>query len=131
MVDPLDNRSVPQLLSDAAHETSELIRSEVQLARTEISEKLSQIGSGVGLLAAGGMVAFAGVLMLLLSAVFGLANVVAPWVSALIIGAIVAIVAAVMVSKGRSNLKPANLAPNRTIHSVEKDAEVARSEFRR
>lgn len=84
-----ESKSVPQLLAEITQETSALIRSEVQLAKSELSDKISQIESGAVMLAGGGIVCFAGLLILLLSAVFGLANVVEPWLSALIIGIIV------------------------------------------
>jgi len=130
MAIPPESRSTGELLADVANEVSALVRSEVRLAKTEISEKIAQIESGAVLLAGGGIIAFAGILILLLAAVFALANVVAPWLSALIIGIVVVIVGAVMVSKGRSNMTASNLAPNRTMHSVERDAELARSEIR-
>lgn len=131
MAAPPENRSTTDLLADIANETSALLRSEVQLAKTEISERISQLESGAVLLAAGGIVAFSGFLILLLAAVFALANVVEPWLSALIIGIIVVAVGAAMLAKGRNNMKSTNLAPNRTIRSVEKDADLARSEMRR
>jgi hypothetical protein len=66
-----------------------------------------------------------------LAAVFGLANWIEPWLSALIIGAIIVIIGIVMLMKGRSNMRASNLAPDRTLDSARKDAELAKSEVSR
>lgn len=131
MASPSDDRSIPQLMSDVATETRDLVRTEVRLARAELSQKVAQIESGVVFLAGGGLVAFAGFLVLLFAAVFGLANWIDPWLSALIIGAIIVVVGVVMLMKGRNNLKASSLTPDRTLDSVRRDAELAKSEASR
>jgi hypothetical protein len=46
-----------------------------------------------------------------------------PWLAALIVGVVVAIIGAIMLQKGRSNLRPTNLAPQRTAASLRRDKE--------
>lgn len=131
MATPHDERSIPELMSDVANQTGDLVRTEVRLARAELSEKVAQIESGVILLAGGGLVAYSGFLILLLAAVFGLANWIDPWLSALIVGAVIVIVGVIMLMKGRNNMRGSNLTPDRTLSSAQKDAELAKSEVRR
>lgn len=126
-----EDKSVPQLLSELARDTAALVRDEVRLARAELSEKVPQAGAGAAYLAAGGGVAFAGLLFLLAAAAIALANVVAPWLSALIVGLVVVVIGAALLAKGRSNIRSTNLVPERTVRSVQRDVELAKSEVQR
>ncbi len=78
-----------------------------------------------------GFAAFAGLLFLLVAATITLANVVAPWLSALIVGLVVTAIGVALLAKGRSSISSTNLVPERTVHSVQKDVELAKSEVRR
>ncbi len=123
-----DDRSIGGLVSDLFQKSALLVRKEIQLGKAEMNEKVAQVGSGVGSLAVGGAIAFAGLLVLLAAAVLGLAAVwqlaqVHAWLAPLIVGGVVAIIGLIMLAKGRQNLKPGNLAPNRTVDSVRRDKE--------
>ena len=126
-----EDRSVPQLLSGLAREIATLVRDEVRLARAELAEKVSQAGAGAAYLAAGGAAAFAGLLFLLAAAAIALANVVAPWLSALLVGVVVTAVGVALLAKGRSNIRSTSIVPERTVRSVQEDVELAKSEVRR
>ena len=63
--DSKDDRSLGELFSELAQDTSTLVRKEVQLAKTEMSQKASRVGKDVGFLAVGGAVAYAGLLAVL------------------------------------------------------------------
>lgn len=127
-------RSLIGLFSDLWRETSTLVREEAQLARAEISEKVTQVESAAVSLAVGGAILFAGVLVLLFAAVAGLAQVLPPdsaaWLSPLIVGMIVVVVGAIMLAKGRANLRASSLKPTRTANSLSRDAELARGHLR-
>lgn len=115
------DRSVAALLSDLASETGMLVRQEIALFKAELSEKLGRLGLGAGALAAGGLVAFSGWLVLLAAAVLGLSNLVAPWLAALIVGVVVLAVGAALLFFGKSRLDSAALVPRRTLNSLRED----------
>lgn len=119
------DRSFTGLFKELANEMTTLVRQEVELARAETSEKVSQATSGATALAVGGAIAFAGFLFLLLSAVYALAQVWQPWVAALVVGGVVAIIGLIAVGKGRSNLKAQNLKLQRTSESLKRDKDMA------
>jgi hypothetical protein len=118
------------LFSDLWRETSTLLRDEAELARTEIAQKVSQVETGFVSLAAGGVIVFAGFLVLLSAAVAGLAHALPPeqadWLSPLIVGAIVLIAGWITLVIGRRKLKAGSLAPERTIRSVRRDTQLAK-----
>ena len=114
-------RPVAALLSDLAGETSMLVRQEIALFKAELSEKLTRMGVGAAALAAGGVIAFSGWLALLAAAILGLSHVLAPWLSALIIGVIVIALAAGLALFGKSRLKADALVPHRTLNSLRED----------
>lgn len=123
-----DSRPLTTLFGELAGETSSLIRKEMELAKAEMSEKVSQVTTGATSIAVGGAVAYAGLLFLLLAATYGLAEFLSPWLSALIVGAVVAVIGLVMLSSGRSKLKAANLEPTRTIETIKDDGRWARAQ---
>ncbi|HSK39649.1 MAG TPA: phage holin family protein [Arenibaculum sp.] len=125
------DRPLSSLLSELATETTTLVRKEVELARAEMSEKVNQAMSGAVALMAGGFVAFAGLIFLLLSATLGLANWMSDWLAALIVGGVVAIIGGIMVMSGKNRLSAQNLQPRRTIETLQEDKQWAQSQMKR
>jgi hypothetical protein len=60
-----DDRSLGELFQELSRETSLLIRQEVALAKTEMTEKAQQLGKDAGFLGAGGAIAYAGFIVIL------------------------------------------------------------------
>ncbi len=114
-------RPVAALLSDLAGETSTLVRQEIGLFKAELSEKLGRTGVGAGALAAGAVIAFSGWLALVAAAILGLSHVLAPWLSAVIIGILVIALGAGLALFGKSRLKADALVPRRTLNSLRED----------
>ena len=80
----------------------------------------------------GGVVLALAALMVLLQAlVIGISEAGVPpgWAS-LIVGVVVAIIAYVLIHKGTSDLKASNLAPDRTMGSLKRDAQVVKEQVR-
>lgn len=117
-----DERSIGELFSELAGETSELIRQEVALAQAEMTQKAAKIGKNIGFLAVGGFIANAALLVIVAALILGLGNFMPFWLSALIVGIIVGIVAAVLISTGLKNLKNIDLKPKETVETLKEDA---------
>ena len=130
MTQPRDERSLGELFSDLSRETTTLVRQEVQLAKAELTQSATEAARGIGMLVAGGAVAYAGLLFLLLAVVFGLIEAgVDAWLAALIVGLVVVAISAVLVLRARESLKPANLAPRRTVETLKEDQEWAKEQI--
>jgi drug/metabolite transporter (DMT)-like permease len=123
MADKLDNRSLGDLLSELSRETGQLVRKEVELATTELTAKARVAGAQVGVAAAGGALAHAGLLVLVAAIVIGLAELgLAPWLSALIVGVVTMVIGYVLVNRGLAGLRGTNIVPTQTIETLKEDA---------
>jgi xanthine/uracil permease len=125
-----DNRSLGELFSELAQETSTLVRQEVNLAKTEMSHKASHAGKHIGVLAAGGAVAYAGLLAILAGVIVLLDNVMPLWASALLVGVVVAIVGYLLVRRALDALKREDFAPRETIETLKEDQQWAKDQTR-
>jgi uncharacterized membrane protein YqjE len=125
------DRPLTGLLTELAQETTTLVRKEVELAKAEVSEKVSQATTGAVSLAAGGMVAFAGLIFLLLALTYFLATMMEPWLAALIVGGAVTLIGVILVSMGKSKLSARNLQPTRTIATLQDDKQWAKEQLGR
>lgn len=127
---PQQDRSLVGLLSDLWRETQTLVHQEAQLAKAELSEKVSQVTTGAGEIAAGGAVLFAGFIVLLLAAVGALQLMIdsehAIWIAPLAVGAVVMIVGYILLSRGRKQLQADSMVPQRTVQSLQRDARLAK-----
>ena len=123
-------RSIGELFGQLTQDMTLLVRQEVQLARTEMSEKLSRLTTNLVSVLAGGLVAYVGGLALvaaLILAIHDLTNISAAW-SALIVGGIFAIVGYVMLQRGLKEMKRVDLAPRRTVETLKDDVQWAKEQ---
>lgn len=135
MSGPNESRPLAELLGALATDISTLFRKEVQLAKTEAFEKLSETVGGIALIAVGGVLAL-GALGIFLSAVVsllaallvnqGLDPTLANAVSAFVVTAIVGISGWMSISRGLDALKANNLNMNRTTASLGRDADIVK-----
>lgn len=119
-----EDQSFKGLFSTLTEETYVLFRQEVQLAKAELRENLSQAVTGLVAVAAGGLIAFAALLVLLQALVVVLANFMAPSLAALVVGSITAVIAFALVQKGASSLKAKNLMPRKTVRTLQESTEM-------
>lgn len=120
-----DERSLPQLFSDATRESSDLVRKEIELAKLEISENIAALKSGAVKMALAVPLLFGGFLILLVGAVFALDTVLhRPWLSALIVGTAVALVGLAALLLGRSDIGKEEIVPQRSMASLREDKEM-------
>jgi hypothetical protein len=125
-----EDRSIGELFGQLSQDMTLLFRQELQLARVEMSEKISQLTGNLVSVVAGGFVAYVGALALVAALILGLHDVaeISPWVSALIVGAIFAVAGYVMLNRGLKELKRVDLAPRRTVETLKDDVQWAKEQ---
>jgi hypothetical protein len=124
-------RTLGELLRELSFETNQLFRQEVELAKTEMSEKAAHVGSNVGKIALGGAFALVGGLALLYAAISGLTALfaqfmplgVAVWLAPLLIGGALAFFGYQRINAGIHSLKTESLAPKRTTQTIQENKE--------
>lgn len=133
MANPIDNRPLSELVSGLVSDITGLFRKEINLAKTEASEKMSHAVNGLEAFGAGLVFAIAAVGVLLAALVNGLAaffvaqgmsETGADAISSVIVGVIVALLAYGMIKKGLSTLRGENLSFDRTSASLRQDAQI-------
>jgi hypothetical protein len=111
-------RYFPDVLQDIIGNVQQIIRYEFRLAKTEINEKVTEATRPAATFGAGLVLAFYGLGFLLLACVYALSTVIAGWLAALLVGAVVSIVAVALMSIGGKKLKNINYTPDKTIRCL-------------
>jgi len=126
-----DLRTIPELLKTFANDVSLLFRHEIRLARAETTEKVGGMAGAIGLLAAAAVLAIPGLVVLLqaISAML-IANGMQPHWALLLVSLVVLAIGAILFLVGYGRLRASNLAPDRTIHQLRRDAAVAKEQIR-
>ena len=118
-----DERSLGELFSELSRETNTLIRQEVQLAKAEMSEKATKIAKDLVFVVLGAIILYTGVLALVFSAILGLAELIEPWLSALVIGLVIVAIGGYLAYRGYNQLQKVDPVPERTVETLKEDAE--------
>ena len=118
-------RALYQLVADALREASELASKEFALFRAELSENIGRL--------------IAGIVMLMIAAIFGVATIVlltaalvewiavlvgSPALAALIVAGVTLLLAVIFALIARNRLSLTTLHPRRTRESVNRDGEI-------
>jgi Na+/melibiose symporter-like transporter len=133
-----EQSSIVYLFKKLRDDTATLVRDEISLAKTEISEKIASTSRNVGYLAAGALVAYAALMVilqglsLLLRALFiagGMSEASASLLGFLIIGAVVGVIGAILILKSLNTLKKEPLTPTKTAETLKQDKEWVQSKM--
>lgn len=116
-------QSFGELLAELTREITTLVRQEAALAKAEMSEKASRIGRHLGLMAAGGAVAYAGLLAIMAAIIITLAQQtdMSWWASAFVVGVVVVGLGGFLAWTGLNALKRVDLVPRQTIETIKED----------
>ncbi|GGI76269.1 phage holin family protein [Arthrobacter sp. KFRI-F3372] len=100
-----DNASLGELLGDVTRDLSTLMRQEVELAKAELKQSATKAGKGSGMLAGAGVAGHFVLVFLSLGLMFALGALMPLGWAALIVAVVWGIIAAVLASIGRKELK--------------------------
>lgn len=117
-------RSTGELIKQMSEQVSTLVRDELKLAQLEMTRKGKQAGIGVGMLGGSGVIALFGIGCLIACAIIAISRELAPWLSALVVGAALLAVAGIAALMGKSRLQKATPpVPQEAVQSVKADVE--------
>jgi hypothetical protein len=113
-------RSLGQLVADATHDISSIVRNEVALAKAEVGADAKKAAAGAGMFAAAGVLSFLALIMLLVAAANGLvAAGLAPWVAYLIVAGVLLLLGLILAVVGKSSVGKIKGKPERTIKNAQ------------
>jgi TRAP-type C4-dicarboxylate transport system permease small subunit len=123
-----EDRSLGELFSNLANQTSTLVREEVNLARTEMTQKAASLGKDAGMVGAGGVLALGGYLAFIATLIIVLDIWLPLWLSALIVAVLFAGIGFVLIQQGLNAMKRLDLTPRQTIATLKDDAQWAKEQ---
>jgi hypothetical protein len=116
--EPTERTSIGGLVSQMMADVSALVRLELELARTELSEQAKQGVTGFALFLLAGFLAFMAGLLASFAAVYGFAQVMPVWAAFLVVAGIYLLLGALLVFIGVRRLKQVR-GPERAKHQFE------------
>ncbi|HKD31785.1 MAG TPA: phage holin family protein [Xanthobacteraceae bacterium] len=126
-----NTQSIPELFTSVVTQMADLMRTEGQLARAEISEKVTLVATGLGLIVGGAILLMPALVVLLEAAVAALVeNGFVPYWSALTVGGVCLALGLIVLLIGVRWLRTGTLIPDKTIYQLQRDAASARSQVR-
>jgi Putative Actinobacterial Holin-X, holin superfamily III len=122
-----NNRSIPELVSDAFGQLAKLVGNEFDLAKAEISDKAAQVGRAVGLIGAGAAIFIPALVVILIGIAFALVRQGFTEPAAFLLTGVVAlVVAGILIWIGISRMSGDALKPTATLDQLNKDAVAAK-----
>jgi uncharacterized membrane protein YqjE len=126
-----EDASLGQLTGDLSQQVSRLVRDEIRLAQVEMKDKGRRFGKGAGLMGAGGLIALFGFGCVVAAAVLALDLAWPTWLAAIVVGAVLLIVAAIVAATGRSQMRRGTPPmPRQAMESTKEDIEALKGGHR-
>ncbi len=126
----LRERPLGELLKQLSEETATLVRQELELAKAEIATTGKRAGIGVGLVGAGGIIAFLAAGAFTAFLILVLDTFMPAWLAALVVTLVYGAIAGVLALRGRDKVKDATPPAPQTVETVKEDIEWAKNPTR-
>lgn len=98
-----------------------IARQEIQLARVELTKRVAASANVLSEITTGGLLAYVGLLALLIGVMLLLAKLLPLWGAGLVVGLLVVVAGVVVVQMGRRALGQLSILPEKTIASIQRD----------
>jgi len=122
-----NNRSIPELISDAFSQLAKLVGNEFDLAKAEISDKAAQVGRAMGLIGAGVAIFIPALVVILMGIAYVLVRLGFTEPAAFLVTGIAAlVVAGGLIWIGIGRMSGDALKPKATLDQLNKDALAAK-----
>ena len=121
-------KSLGQLVGEMSSELSSIMRAEVQLAKVELKDEVSKAGKAGGMFGAGAVTGYFALLFASLALAWLLDQVMPVPLAFFIVAVLYGIAAAVLISRGRQQLKQVDPVPRQTVETLKEDVEWAKAQ---
>jgi uncharacterized membrane protein YqjE len=121
-------KSLGDLVAEMTGEIGTLMRQEVQLAKVELKEEVSRAGKAGSMLGAGAATGYFALLFASLALAWLLDEVMPTALAFLLVGILYGIAAAVLISRGREQIKHVDPVPRQTVETLKEDVAWAKAQ---
>jgi hypothetical protein len=118
-----DDRSLSDVFQDIVRNVQEIVRAEVELAKTETRAEIAKALSSLAWLSAGGISGLFAVGFALWTIAYALELIWPIWAALLAIAAVLAISTAILVVTGKKRLARVHPTPERTLETIKDNVE--------
>ncbi|MCA1692734.1 MAG: phage holin family protein [Acidimicrobiales bacterium] len=122
------DKSLGALVADMTSEVSTLMRKEVELAKVELKEEVSRAGKAGGMLGAGALTGYLTILFASFALAWLLDAVMPVALAFLLVAVLYGIAAAVLITRGREQIKHVDPVPRQTVETLKEDMEWAKAQ---
>jgi hypothetical protein len=123
------DKSLGDLFGDLSEEFTELVRTQTDLAKTEIRNQTDRAKRVAGAFGAAAVAGYMALIMLSFAAAWGLTEILPEGVAFLVVGGVYAIGAGVLYLRGRARARELSLVPQDTVESLKEDVKWARQKM--
>jgi uncharacterized membrane protein YqjE len=124
------DRKLSDVLQDIVGNFQGIVRSEVRLAKAEVKQEVGKARRAAIILAGGAVFSLFALGFLLLAGEQALQTVMDPWLASIIVAVAAGMLAAVLISKGKADLKRVVPVPGETVRTVKENVEWLKHQVR-
>jgi uncharacterized membrane protein YqjE len=121
-----ERRTVGEIIEDVVRDFGDIVRSELRLARAEITEKVQKAGKAAGLLGAAGICGLFAGASLVTCCIAALALAMPVWLAALLMSVFLVCIAAALYAGGRARLRRVSPVPEQTVETIQEQVRWAK-----
>lgn len=130
IVERHEERSATDIVQDLVQDLGNIVRAEIHLAKTEMTEKAAKAGRGAGMMGGAGVIGLLAGAALVTCCIAALAIAIPVWAAALIMAFLLGVIATAAFSAGRKQLKSVNPVPEQTARTIREDVQWAKRQTR-
>ena len=123
------DKSLGELFSDLSGEFTDLMRTQIELAKTELKDEAKKSGRIAGMFGAAAFAGYLAAVLIAFAAAWGLAEVMPEGWAFLIVGAVFAVVAYILYARARDQARKTQFMPKDTGEEVKEDVQWARQKL--
>jgi uncharacterized membrane protein YqjE len=128
---PPDERPLGELFSVLSDELQQLVRKEVELAKTELKDQTTRATKAAAMFGGMAVIGFLGSMLVSFALAWGLAEAIPAGLAFLAVGVLYLAVAGLLFVRGRKNLAEFRPVPEQTVQTLKEDVQVAKDSISR
>lgn len=121
-------KSLGQLVGEMSTELSSLMRAEVQLAKVELKDEVAKAGKAGGMFGAGAVTGYFALLFASLALAWLLDQAMPTALAFFLVAVLYGVAAAILISRGRAEMKQVDPVPRQTVETLKEDVEWAKTQ---